>query len=61
MPVGEQLQLVYLSQCHGGDMAAEWEAAIVPATVISYPRFSAYLEHAFFLWIQAPRFIERQG
>jgi hypothetical protein len=57
MPVGKELRLVYLSACHGGDMAAEWEAALAPARVVSYPRFSAHLEHARFLWLQAPRII----
>jgi hypothetical protein len=60
MPIGKELRLVYLSACHGGDMAQEWEAALAPAKVISYPRFSAHLEHARFLWIQAPRFIASQ-
>jgi hypothetical protein len=57
MPVGKDLRLVYLSACYSGNMAAEWEAALTPARVVSYPRFSAHLEHAFFLWVQAPRII----
>jgi hypothetical protein len=57
MPVGRELRLVYLSACHGGDMAAEWEAAMAPARVVSYPRFSTHLEHARFLWFQAPQLI----
>lgn len=60
MPVGKELRLVYLSACHGGDMAADWEAAMAPAKVVSFPRFSAHLEHARFLWLQAPRFIARR-
>jgi hypothetical protein len=57
MPVGKGLRLVYLSACYGGNMAAEWEAALSPARVVSFPRFSAHLEHAHFLWVQAPRII----
>jgi hypothetical protein len=61
MPVGAELRLVYLSACHSGDLAADWEAALAPAKVISFPRFSAYLEHAWFLWIEAPRAIARRA
>jgi hypothetical protein len=61
MPVGKDLRLVYLSACHGGDMASEWESALAPAHVISHPRFSAHLEHARFLWYRAPIYIFRQG
>jgi hypothetical protein len=57
MPVGKGLRLVYLSACYSGNMAAEWETALAPARVVSYPRFSAHLEHAHFLWVQAPRII----
>ncbi len=61
MPVGKGLRLVYLSACHSGDLAADWEAVLAPAKVISFPRFSAYLEHAWFLWIEAPQAIARRA
>jgi len=45
---------VYLTACHGGDAAIEWREALAPATVISFDRNSAVLEHAFWLWFRAP-------
>ena len=60
MPVGPELRLVYLAACHGGDMANQWKRVLAPAEVVSYPRFSAYVEHAFWLWIRLPRYIGAQ-
>jgi len=57
MAVGSDLRLVYLAACHGGDMADQWKKVLAPAEVISYPRFSAHLEHAYWLWVRLPRFI----
>jgi hypothetical protein len=59
MPVGRDLQLVYLSACHSGDMAEAWQASLAPARVITFPRFSAHVEHAWFLWVRAPDLILR--
>ncbi|MGA2661980.1 MAG: hypothetical protein ABSH34_31255 [Verrucomicrobiota bacterium] len=61
MRVGKELRLVYLAACHGGDLADQSRAVLAPAEVVSYPRFSAYLEHAYWLWIRLPRFIAGQS
>jgi hypothetical protein len=57
MPIGKSLQYVYLSACHSGDLAADWESVLAPAKVVTFSRVSLYLEHAVFLWYTAPRLI----
>jgi hypothetical protein len=57
MPMGKSLRYVYLSACHSGDLAADWQSVLAPAKVITFPRISLYLEHAVFLWYTAPRLI----
>jgi hypothetical protein len=57
MPIGKSLQYVYLSACHSGDLAADWQSVLAPAKVVTFPRISLYLEHAVFLWHTAPRLI----
>ena len=54
MPIGKSLQYVYLSACHSGDLAADWESVLAPAKVVTFPRVSLYLEHGVFLWHTAP-------
>ena len=57
MPIGKSLQYVYLSACHSGDLAADWESVLAPAKVVTFPRVSLYLEHGVFLWHTAPRLV----
>jgi hypothetical protein len=51
---GKDLQFVYLSACHGGDKASEWEQSFAPAEVVSFDRDSAALEHLCWFWFDAP-------
>jgi hypothetical protein len=46
---------------HGGDLADQWKSALAPAEVVSYRRFSASLEHADWLWIRLPWYINRKS
>jgi hypothetical protein len=57
MAIGKNLEYVYLSACHSGDLAADWQSVLAPAKVVTFPRVSLYLEHAVFLWYTAPRLI----
>jgi len=54
---GKDLQLVYISACHAGDDAEAWSGAFAPARVVTFPRNSVVLEHAFWLWFQAPEIV----
>jgi hypothetical protein len=51
------LHLVYLSGCDSGDQRDAWERAFAPATVITYDRLSAVLEHAWWLWFTGPELV----
>lgn len=46
---GESLQLVYLTGCDSGTMAAQWTRALAPARVITFDRLSAWAEHIWWL------------
>lgn len=54
LPVGDQVQLVYLFACHGGAKASEWQEHLAPARVISYNRFSWLSDHASWFAITGP-------
>jgi hypothetical protein len=51
---GKDLQFVYMSACHGGDKASEWERSFAPTEVLTFDRDSAALEHLWWLWFDAP-------
>jgi hypothetical protein len=54
LPVGEHLQLVYITACDGGRLAGRWQKVFRPAEVITFDRLSAALEHVWWLWLVAP-------
>ena len=47
--VGGDLQFVYVTGCDSGTLAAEWEATLAPAEVVTFDRLSAILEHIVWL------------
>jgi uncharacterized membrane protein len=53
--VGDDLRLVYLTACDGGQHADRWQEALGPAEVVTFDRLSAMLEHAWWLWFAAPQ------
>lgn len=52
--VGLQLGYVYLSGCDSGAQADAWAAALKPAKVVTHNRLTAVLEHAWWMWFEAP-------
>ena len=54
VPVGSQVQLVYLFACDGGKKASEWQEHLAPARVISYNRTSAVWDHAWWFAFNGP-------
>lgn len=52
--VGLQLGYVYLSGCDSGAQAEAWAAALKPAKVVTHNRLTAVLEHAWWMWFEAP-------
>lgn len=53
--VGHQLDFVYLTGCDSGAQADAWARALKPAKVVTHDRLTAVLEHAWWLWFEAPR------
>ena len=47
---GKNLQFVYISACHGGRKATEWEQNLAPAEVVTFDRLSGAMEHLWWLW-----------
>jgi len=47
-------RLVYLCACEGALDAAGWRAAFAPADVVMFDRASSGVEHALWLWTEAP-------
>ncbi len=54
MGAKSQLQYVYLTSCDSGAQKEAWEDAFAPAEVITYDRYTAVVEHAWWLWFRAP-------
>jgi hypothetical protein len=52
--VGLQLRMVYLAGCDSGAQAEAWQRVLKPAEVITHDRLTAVVEHAWWLWTQAP-------
>ena len=48
------LCFVYLTSCDSGTQKDAWEAVLAPAEVITYPRLTAVIEHAWWLWFRGP-------
>ncbi len=53
------LQYVYLTSCDSGAQKEAWESAMAPAEVVTYPRLTTVLEHAAWLWSEAPNVIRQ--
>ena len=47
------LKFVYLTACRAETLDQNWKSALAPATVITFRRDSAMLEHFFWTWTQA--------
>ena len=58
VPVGSQVELVYLFACQGGKRAPEWREHLAPARVISYNRLSAVWDHAWWFAFSGPSQVE---
>jgi hypothetical protein len=56
--IGENLQYVYCSACNAGEDAAQWNARLAPAHIVTFNRISGGLEHVFWLWFDAPALLE---
>jgi len=54
LPRSEHLRFVYLAGCDSGALADAWRAALAPAEVKTYPRLTATLEHAWWMWMRGP-------
>jgi hypothetical protein len=59
METHPDLRFVYLTSCDGGTQKAAWEAALAPAEVITFPRLTAVVEHAWWLWFRGPEVLQR--
>lgn len=57
MGPGAALQFVYLTSCDSGAQKEAWEEAFAPATVVTYDRLTAVLEHLWWIWFEGPRII----
>lgn len=53
------LQFVYLAGCDSGAQRATWDNAFHPATVVTYDRLTAVLEHIWWLWKRGPEIIRQ--
>jgi hypothetical protein len=53
---GPELRFVYIAACDGGagDAGVAWDTALAPAQVVSFDRLSTNVEHAWWLWLEAP-------
>lgn len=50
----ENLRFVYVSACGGSHLRAEWEGALAPAEVKTFPDYSWVDQHVSWLWLRAP-------
>ena len=57
MGPGEGLQFVYLTSCDSGAQKQAWEAAFAPATVVTYDRLTAVIEHLWWICFDGPRLL----
>ncbi len=57
MGVNPELKFVYLTSCDSGAQKDAWEKVFAPATVVTYDRLTAVLEHVWWLWFRAPGLI----
>ncbi len=55
--VNRKLRFVYLTSCDSGAQKEAWERTFAPATVVTYGRLTATIEHIWWLWSQGPRII----
>ena len=57
MPAGEDLAFVYLTGCDSGTQEQAWTGAFAPAKVVTYPRLTAIVEHAWWMWFEGPKIV----
>lgn len=54
---GPRLRLVYFGACEAG--RARWDQALAPAEVVASPEVTTVLDHAWWLWVDAPGLVRR--
>ncbi len=59
LPKAQDLAFVYLAGCDSGALAEQWRAALAPAEVKTYPRLTATLEHAWWMWTRGPAIVRQ--
>ena len=53
--VNPDIRLVYFAACDAGTKAAAWNRVLAPASVVTFNRLSAIVEHIWWLWTTGPR------